>query len=673
MKSSSNLIHFSVNKKEDYSNLPIKDDISPNNKSTMSFIVQNFLESNLNDIKDELNKKILKFQYGISSQIEDLKQNSTKVDTKYLLNLITEQKLNYEKIPEISQKLEKMEDKLNVIDISNSAMRVEFEKACRKYDNIFINNLQAPGKIGLGCKYKNLREFFFCVIDDMKNLFTFKEQCLREMKSKQEKAEKILELTKKEIEVMRQSNLLYLSKTIDPFEKKLEDKLVDFHSEIDKLNSDCIQNSYDTIKLENEIKKIGKDIDLFKVQINEENAKSIDEKIKSYFENRNQNLKINNEFLTIKGVKKPLSSEKIKKTVKIINHRNSFELRTPNFLDLEETKKPEKNNNILKNSFQIPEKHLLKKEKCEKKTINITPEKSIQKIDNRNFSMFEDKLLTHTLSIVNKNRQYYLDVNETNLKDKYDNISIISNLYNKEFNNSYNSSKIYKSNNNTRKNQQTLSSSPNNEKYEDIKESKKEIEGNKNNLNNHLSSIKRRLHDNKRYTKNELVTESNVKGRGKTNIHINDITNNFFINNTDSNINTISSQFNNNRKLKLRNLEKNPTEQNLKNKLLPHIFENKNNSIAYKDLVVSFYGEKDQIKGISEKKLSASIKKKHNSGTEKLENIIQNNTSYNSSSPFLRNDQNKTKKRKKNKSHFSMEKIPFAFKKTMKMQYKKNK
>ena len=219
MKSSSNLIHFSVNKKEDYSNLPIKDDISPNNKSTMSFIVQNFLESNLNDIKDELNKKILKFQYGISSQIEDLKQNSTKVDTKYLLNLITEQKLNYEKIPEISQKLEKMEDKLNVIDISNSAMRVEFEKACRKYDNIFINNLQAPGKIGLGCKYKNLREFFFCVIDDMKNLFTFKEQCLREMKSKQEKAEKILELTKKEIEVMRQSNLLYLSKTLDHFEK----------------------------------------------------------------------------------------------------------------------------------------------------------------------------------------------------------------------------------------------------------------------------------------------------------------------------------------------------------------------------------------------------------------------------------------------------------------------
>ena len=220
MKSSSNLIHFSLSKKENNNYLSIKNNAlqDNNNQSAMPFM-QNFLESNLNNIKDELNNKFLKFQTDITLKIENSKQSSAKIDNQYLLNLITEQKVNYEKIPEILQKLEKIEDKLNIIDISSSALRLEFDKACLKYDDIFINNLQVPGKIGLGCKYKNLREFFFSIFDNMKDLNTFKEQCLKELKSKQEKIDKVFELSKKEIEGMKQSNLLYLTRNIDPFEK----------------------------------------------------------------------------------------------------------------------------------------------------------------------------------------------------------------------------------------------------------------------------------------------------------------------------------------------------------------------------------------------------------------------------------------------------------------------
>ena len=678
MKSSSNLRKYSPSQKEDNNYLSLKDNflIDSNNKSSTSFM-QNFLENKLNDIKDELNKKFLKFQYGINSQIENPKQNSSKIDNKYLLNLITEQKVNCEKIPEILQKLEKFDNKLNALDISRSALRSEFEKACSKYDDIFINNLQVPGKVGIGCKYKNLREFFFSVIENMKDLNLFKEQCLEEMKLKQEKTEKIFELTKKEIEVMKQSNLSFLSKNMDPIEKKLKYDLVDVRNQIDKLSSECIQNNFNAIKLENEIKKIGNDMDLFKTKIQEENAKLIKENIKIYFEKRNKNLKINNEFLSISGDKMYSSDKKLPKFIEDKNYRKSFDCRTHNFLDLEETKKTA--NNILKNSLQIPKKSSLKKVKIENQ-INTIPQNNNQKSNNQKINIFDDKMLTHSLSIVNNNRNYFMDVNEINSKVKvkhleFDNISIINNLINKELNTSYNSGKKRKNINNMKKNKKALSSSPNNIKYENVKETIKEVEDYKSNsnINSQLSSIKGELNDNKKYNKDELISENNAKTRGKTNIHINDVTNNFFINNTESNINTINNQFNNNRKVKLRKLVKNPTEQNLQNKLLPNIFKNENNTVAYKDLVVSFFGEKGQIKGLSDKKVSANINKKHNNSIEKHENIIQSYINYNSSSPELRNDQSKSKKHKQNKTNLSMEKIPFSFKKTMKIEYKKNK
>ena len=649
MKSSSNLIHFSLSKKENNNYLSIKNNAlqDNNNQSAMPFM-QNFLESNLNNIKDELNNKFLKFQTDITLKIENSKQSSAKIDNQYLLNLITEQKVNYEKIPEILQKLEKIEDKLNIIDISSSALRLEFDKACLKYDDIFINNLQVPGKIGLGCKYKNLREFFFSIFDNMKDLNTFKEQCLKELKSKQEKIDKVFELSKKEIEGMKQSNLLYLTRNIDPFEKKLEENLVDINRKIDKLNNDYIENSNNTKNLENEMKKICRNMDLINMERNDDSPKLLNEKIKRFLEIRNHNFKINNEFSNKKN-KLPSINKKLTKSVETIKHRNSFDRRVSSFIDLEETKKPQ--NNILRSSLQMqmPNKNILNSLENENK-ININQKKNNQKIDNFDLNTFEDNSIIHSLSIVNKNRRYYMDGNESNSKEKE---KCLENL---------------------RKNQKTTSVSSNNVQYVDVKETIEEIEDNKNNINSQLSSIKGELNDNKRYEKNELLTDNNIKNRGKTNIHINDVTNNFFINNSNRNINTISNQSNINRKVKLRKLTKNQTEQNLKTKLLPNIFKNeRNNTIAYKDLVVSFFGEKEQIRRISEKKFSGKIKKKHKISKEKNENIIQNYAGYDISTLVIENDQNKYKKQKQIKNNLSMEKIPFSFKKTTKMQYKKNK
>ena len=649
MKSSSNLIHFSLSKKENNNYLSIKNNaLQDNNNQSAMPLMQNFLQSNLNNIKDELNNKFLKFQTDITLKIENSKQSSAKIDNQYLLNLITEQKVNYEKIPEILQKLEKIEDKLNIIDISSSALRLEFDKACLKYDDIFINNLQVPGKIGLGCKYKNLREFFFSIFDNMKDLNTFKEQCLKELKSKQEKIDKVFELSKKEIEGMKQSNLLYLTRNIDPFEKKLEENLVDINRKIDKLNNDYIENSNNTKNLENEMKKICRNIDLINMERNDDSPKLLNEKIKRFLEIRNHNFKINNEFSNKKN-KLPSISKKLTKSVETIKHRNSFDRRVSSFIDLEETKKPQ--NNILRSSLQMqmPNKNILNSLENENK-ININQKKNNQKIDNFDLNTFEDNSIIHSLSIVNKNRRYYMDGNETNSKEKE---KCLENL---------------------RKNQKTTSVSSNNVQYVDVKETIEEIEDNKNNINSQLSSIKGELNDNKRYEKNELLTDNNIKNRGKTNIHINDVTNNFFINNSNRNINTISNQSNINRKVKLRKLTKNQTEQNLKTKLLPNIFKNeRNNTIAYKDLVVSFFGEKEQIRRISEKKFSGKIKKKHKISKEKNENIIQNYAGYDISTLVIENDQNKYKKQKQIKNNLSMEKIPFSFKKTTKMQYKKNK
>ena len=389
-------------------------------------------------------------------------------------------------------------------------------------------------------------------------------------------------------------------------------------------------------------------MDLINMERNDDSPKLLNEKIKRFLEIRNHNFKINNEFSNKKN-KLPSISKKLTKSVETIKHRNSFDRRVSSFIDLEETKKPQ--NNILRSSLQMqmPNKNILNSLENENK-ININQKKNNQKIDNFDLNTFEDNSIIHSLSIVNKNRRYYMDGNETNSKEKE---KCLENL---------------------RKNQKTTSVSSNNVQYVDVKETIEEIEDNKNNINSQLSSIKGELNDNKRYEKNELLTDNNIKNRGKTNIHINDVTNNFFINNSNRNINTISNQSNINRKVKLRKLTKNQTEQNLKTKLLPNIFKNeRNNTIAYKDLVVSFFGEKEQIRRISEKKFSGKIKKKHKISKEKNENIIQNYAGYDISTLVIENDQNKYKKQKQIKNNLSMEKIPFSFKKTTKMQYKKNK
>ena len=250
----------------------------PDNKTYFNYI-EKIIENNLSDIKDELNKKFLKFQYNINSQLENSTQKTTKTnddDKKYLLDLITAQKINCEKIPEIIQKIDKIETKTNAIDISNSVLRIDFDKACGKYDTIFIDNLQIPGKVGTGCKFKNLRELFILMIDDIKDLKLFKEQCQKEIKAKQERTDKLMEQARKEIELFRESNLSYFGKKINPLEKKFDDKLLDVQNQLDKINNDCIQNSYISVKLEHEIKKIIKDIQNLKL---EEKIKDIDEGI----------------------------------------------------------------------------------------------------------------------------------------------------------------------------------------------------------------------------------------------------------------------------------------------------------------------------------------------------------------------------------------------------------
>ena len=618
----------------------------PDNKTYFNYI-EKIIENNLSDIKDELNKKFLKFQYNINSQLENSTQKTTKTnddDKKYLLDLITAQKINCEKIPEIIQKIDKIETKTNAIDISNSVLRIDFDKACGKYDKIFIDNLQIPGKVGTGCKFKNLRELFILMIDDIKDLKLFKEQCQKEIKAKQERTDKLMEQARKEIELFRESNLSYFGKKINPLEKKFDDKLIDVQNQLDKINNDCIQNSYISVKLEHEIKKIIKDIQNLKL----EEKNTLEENIKKNIEK----IKIENkELLTINGLQKNKNNEMLK-------YHQSFEYNQ---------NEPQKNSeDILKKNNQIPKKLILKKGSNK---INLVPEKLNKNTnDDNNSNKEKRKSITHSSMVVaNKNHRFFMELDDVcktktkilNLEGYEEKTHTIGPFNIKNF----------------RRN-----SSQKNSRFVTRTTSKENIKENFQSTKTKLSKSKLGECSNSgifpvKYSSCEMQSNENDFGskdnkkQHQSDIHLKSISTDFYINTNDiNNINTINNQLN------LDSKTKKLSEDNLGSKFLPSLYKNDHNTNDYKDMTL-YFDENNQSKMISENKLTLGIKSKNNN-SEKKEgniNIFQNIINCNSSTciPEIKNNPNKYKKTKQGKTNISLEKIPCIFKKTTKMQYKK--
>ena len=137
--------------------------------------------------KDEVLNKLreleTKFFNEVSKKNSDInlnlntfneKVNSIIESNSKMIAAVTSQKLNIEKIDQLDTSRKHMDEILTTHDVKISSMTSEIDKMRFKYDKMIGENLIIPGFIGVGCSFRNLREFIInSIIDIVINVIFF--------------------------------------------------------------------------------------------------------------------------------------------------------------------------------------------------------------------------------------------------------------------------------------------------------------------------------------------------------------------------------------------------------------------------------------------------------------------------------------------------------------------
>lgn len=100
----------------------------------------------------------------------DMKINSISQNNTSLIEYITKQNFNYEKITELEDFKIKADNELVTHDIKIKNILQEIEKLKIRYDKILNENLMVPGYVGPGGQHKNLSEYIIYQINEFQKI-----------------------------------------------------------------------------------------------------------------------------------------------------------------------------------------------------------------------------------------------------------------------------------------------------------------------------------------------------------------------------------------------------------------------------------------------------------------------------------------------------------------------
>ena len=98
------------------------------------------------------------------------KVNSILESNKKMIESLTSQKYNFEKIEELESGKKFMNDILTSHKIKINNIYAEINKMKYRYEKMLSENIIIPGYVGPGCDLKNLGEFIIFSIKDIKKL-----------------------------------------------------------------------------------------------------------------------------------------------------------------------------------------------------------------------------------------------------------------------------------------------------------------------------------------------------------------------------------------------------------------------------------------------------------------------------------------------------------------------
>ena len=128
--------------------------------------------TDLIEFKDEIFKKVRLLENKVMTEVNNkylqINANYEKLDNKVsfisenndsLLELITTQKFNSDKVSELENFKNKTEQSMIMYDLKLKTLSSEIDKIKLKYDKAIVDNLQVSGYIGPGCQFKTISEY----------------------------------------------------------------------------------------------------------------------------------------------------------------------------------------------------------------------------------------------------------------------------------------------------------------------------------------------------------------------------------------------------------------------------------------------------------------------------------------------------------------------------------
>ena len=260
--------------------------------------------SSINDyiqFKDEILKKIRllenKFTSDFNSKFSKINGNFDLIEAKInnfilnnntILEQVSKQNVNVEKIIELNFFKEKAEQTLINHEIKIKNILTDIEKMKYKYDKIINDSLIIPGWVGPGGTYKNFSAFILNLLDEFKKIRNDAEQTRNKLDSSINSAlnainNSFFQFQKKENEKNRDIQLL-IERKYTEFNDKILEIQADFNENLCKIEKqiDSLQNNDNNDDINKKIMNVIEEFDILKTIYND-----WDIKIKNYKQNKN--------------------------------------------------------------------------------------------------------------------------------------------------------------------------------------------------------------------------------------------------------------------------------------------------------------------------------------------------------------------------------------------------
>ena len=228
---------------------------------------KNITQNDMRFFQNELLNDLKKLELQLNGRVESINQlvlvKTSDYDSKFnkvfenvteLISQMAERKYYNDRVEELLKMKNKFSDQIIENQSRITIIDKSLENALFKYDKIILDNLNVPGLIGVGCKFKNCASYFKYIDNDIQANQKYKEEGVSNLKAFSEKVETRLKKSEGEInQIMANVNQICDFK-FEQFFSKTEEKMLGQENMISQTRIENSKYATDLIKASTDLK-----------------------------------------------------------------------------------------------------------------------------------------------------------------------------------------------------------------------------------------------------------------------------------------------------------------------------------------------------------------------------------------------------------------------------------